>query len=90
MVAEKNVVSDAGLLPIRELDRELGILAEAASRLPDPRSSLFVTYSAESILTQQVYQILAGYPDGNDAQLLRGEAARVGTSGSLARAEPSL
>ena len=66
-----NVVSDAGLLPIRELDRELGILAEAASRLPDPRSSLFVTHSAESILTQQVCQILAGYPDGNDAQLLR-------------------
>ncbi|MEZ6130837.1 MAG: transposase [Planctomycetaceae bacterium] len=65
-----NVVSDAGLLPIRELDRELGILAEAASRLPDPRSSLFVTHSAECILAQQVYQILAGYPDGNDAQLL--------------------
>jgi len=66
-----SVVSDAGLLPIRELDQELGILAEAASRLPDPRSSLFVTHTAESILTQQVYQILAGYPDGNDAQLLR-------------------
>jgi hypothetical protein len=66
-----NVVSDAGLLPIRELDRELGILAEAASRLPDPRSPLYVTHTAENILTQQVYQILAGYPDGNDAQLLR-------------------
>ena len=66
-----NVVSDAGLLPIRELDQDLGILAEAASRLPDPRSGLYVTHSAENILTQQVYQILAGYPDGNDAQLLR-------------------
>lgn len=32
------VVSDAGLLPIRELDLKLGILAEAARRLPDPRS----------------------------------------------------
>lgn len=48
-----NVVSDAGLLPIRELDQPLGILAEAASRLPDPRSPLFVTHTAESILTQQ-------------------------------------
>lgn len=66
-----DVVSDAGLLPIRELDRELGILAEAARRLPDPRSQLCVTHSAERILTQQVYQILAGYPDGNDSQLLR-------------------
>jgi hypothetical protein len=66
-----DVVSDAGLLPIRELDQQLGILAEAARRLPDPRTQQFVVHSAERILTQQVYQILAGYPDGNDAQLLR-------------------
>jgi Transposase DDE domain group 1 len=65
------VVSDAGLLPVRQLDRQLGILAEAARRLPDPRSQLCVTHSAEQVLTQQVYQVLAGYPDGNDAQLLR-------------------
>lgn len=65
------IVSDAGLLPIAQLDRELGILAEAARRLPDPRSQLFVIHTAEQILRQQVFQILAGYPDGNDAQLLR-------------------
>ena len=68
------IVSDAGLLPIAQLDRELGILAEAASRLPDPRSQLFVTHTAEQILRQQVFQILAGYPDGNDAQMLRNDA----------------
>ena len=66
-----NIVSDAGLLPIRELDQKLGILAEAARRLPDPRSERAVNHTAEDILIQQVYQILAGYPDGNDAQLLR-------------------
>lgn len=67
------VVSDAGLLPIAQLDRDLGILSEAARRLPDPRSQLFVVHGAEQILRQQVYQILAGYPDGNDAQLLRND-----------------
>jgi hypothetical protein len=66
-----DVVTDAGLLPVRELDQKLGILAEAARRLPDPRSQPFVLHTVERILTQQVYQILAGYPDGNDAQLLR-------------------
>ena len=65
------IVSDAGLLPIRELDKKLGILAEAARRMPDPRTEKAVTHTTEDILTQQVYQILAGYPDGNDAQLLR-------------------
>jgi hypothetical protein len=67
----EGIVSDAGLLPVAQLDRELGILAEAASRLPDPRTQLLVTHTAEHILRQQVYQILAGYPDGNDAQILR-------------------
>ena len=66
-----DVVTDTGLLPIRQLDQQLGILAEAARRLPDPRSALFIPHSVESLLSQRVYQILAGYPDGNDAQWLK-------------------
>ncbi|MBL8796552.1 MAG: IS1380 family transposase, partial [Planctomycetia bacterium] len=42
-----------------------------AARLPDPRDQRFVTQARETILTQQVYQILADYPDANDAQRLR-------------------
>jgi Transposase DDE domain group 1 len=67
------VVSDAGLLSIREFDRKLGILSGLAARLPDPRAQRCVTYSCEDLLVQRVYQILAGYPDGNDAQQLRGD-----------------
>jgi hypothetical protein len=67
------VVSDAGLLAIRQLDKTLGVLAELASRLPDPRAQKYVTHSGERLLTQQVYQILAGYPDCNDAQQLRAD-----------------
>ena len=39
--------------------------------MPDPRAQPFVTHTREPILTQEIYQILAGYPDGNDAQALR-------------------
>lgn len=66
-----SLVTDAGLLALRALDRELGVLAGLAARLPDPRDQRFVTHTRETLLTQQVYQILADYPDGNDAQLLR-------------------
>jgi hypothetical protein len=66
-----SVVTDAGLLPLRLLDQQLGVLADVAQRLPDPRAQKFVTHSREALLTQEVYQILAGYPDGNDAQALR-------------------
>jgi len=65
------VVTDTGLLPIRLLDKELGVLATIASRLPDPRAQQFVTHTREALLTQEVYQILAGYADGNDAQVVR-------------------
>ena len=65
------VVTDTGLLAIRQLDRRLGVLAEAAARLPDPRSPLLRTYSTEQVLTQTVYQLLGGYFDCHDAQTLR-------------------
>ena len=86
----EQIVSDAGLLPIRQLDQQLGILAEAARRLPDPRSQLFVTHSAERIIIQQVDQILAGDPDGNDAQLLRDDPPFKTIAGVDPREEVSL
>jgi hypothetical protein len=65
------LVTDAGLLALRSLDKELGILSELATRLPDPRAQHFVQHDREALLTQQVYQILADYADCNDAQRLR-------------------
>src|SRR4051794_3021987 len=66
-----DIVSDTGLLTLRDLDHQLGYLADLARRLPDPRAQQFITHTAEQILTQQVYQILADYPDCNDADQLR-------------------
>lgn len=66
-----SLVSDAGLLAVRALEKPLRVIADLAPRLPDPRSRKYIEHSAEAILTQAVYQILAGYPDFNDAQQLR-------------------
>lgn len=66
-----DIVSDTGLLTLRDLDKGLGYLADLAQRLPDPRAQPYVTHSLEELLTQQVYQILADYPDCNDADVLR-------------------
>jgi len=67
------IVSDAGLLALRDFDKQLGIVAGLAERLPDPRAQQLVTYTRENILAQEVYQILADYPDGNDADALRND-----------------
>jgi len=61
------LVTDAGLLAVRDLDRRLGVLAGLAEAFPDPRAPKFRTHSTEALLTQQVYQLLAGYPDCDDA-----------------------
>ena len=66
-----SLVTAAGLLALRALDKELGVIADLARRFPDPRAQKFITHSREAILTQQVYQILADYADCNDAQQLR-------------------
>src|SRR5213594_4370483 len=65
------LVADAGLLAVRALEKPLRVIADLAQRLPDPRAPKFITHSVEALLTQEVYQILAGYPDFNDAQPLR-------------------
>src|SRR5437588_2633554 len=69
-----HVVSDAGLLAVRALEKPLRVIADLAERLPDPRSPKFIRHTAEAVLTQQIYQLLAGYPDCNDAQTLRNDA----------------
>ena len=65
------LVQDAGLLVVRHLDVSLGVVSDLAARLPDPRSPRYVQHSLESLLVQRVYQFLAGYPDGNDADHCR-------------------
>lgn len=69
----EQVVTDTGLLTIRKLDRELGILSEAAARLADPREQTCVVHGAERLLVQQVYQLLGGYFDANDSNVLRND-----------------
>jgi hypothetical protein len=68
------IVSDAGLLAVRALERPLRVIADLAPLLPDPRSPDYIRHSAEAILTQEVYALLAGYPDHNDHDDLRHDA----------------
>jgi len=69
-----HVVTDAGLLAIRQLDLDLGVLSGAAALLPDPRAQTHITHTVEQLLSRRVYQILAGCFDGNDAATLRRDA----------------
>src|SRR5262249_558530 len=59
------LVSDAGLVAVRTLDRSLGILTELAARLPDPRAPQFVPHSTEPPLTPPAFPLLPRHPPSN-------------------------
>ena len=65
------VTSDAGLLLIREVDRQLGLTERAARQLVDKRQKGKVRHEVLGMLRQRVYGLVAGYEDLNDFDTLR-------------------
>ncbi len=66
--------SDAGLLPLRQLDEQLGFTQQFAAALDDPRDPRLVEHTALEMLRARLYGILAGYEDQNDHDALRSDA----------------
>jgi len=64
------VGSEAGLFPVRELDRVLGLTKSAAAMLQDNRTGDNIQHSKAALLRQSIYSRLAGYEDTNDAERL--------------------
>ncbi|HWA00504.1 MAG TPA: IS1380 family transposase [Caulobacterales bacterium] len=67
----EQVTSDAGLLPIRELDERLGWTAGFAAQLRDARVG--GAHRMAEMVRQRVFGILADYPDQNDHDTLRAD-----------------
>ena len=69
--AGAKLTSDAGFLLMREVDQRFGIIESGCSRLMDNRSVPHKKHTYAQMIRQRVYQIGAGYEDGNDADFLR-------------------
>jgi hypothetical protein len=65
---------DAGLLPIRQFDRYIGLTQAFAEALDDPRDPNLSEHSFLEMVRSRVYGILAGYEDQNDHDTLRAES----------------
>lgn len=65
------ITSDAGLLLLREADRQIGLLDALNAAIPDPRHPLFIVHPQRTLLAQRVFGIACGYEDLNDHQRLR-------------------
>jgi len=70
---DEHISSDGGLLLLREVEREIGLLHKIASVLQDDRDQRYVDHSLESMLRQRVFQIAGGYEDANDCNTLKSD-----------------
>jgi len=90
-----DVVSDPGLLLIREFDERVGFTSAIARVLPDPRNPFYIRHPQVELLRQRLYQIIAGYEDCNDATVLRHDSifkmiAGRGPKDAPAASQPTL
>jgi hypothetical protein len=66
-----DISSDGGLLLFREVDRKINLLDRLAKILPDDRDPGRIIHSMESMVSQRVYGLVAGWEDLNDHDTLR-------------------
>lgn len=76
------LTSDAGVLLLREVDRQLGLIDAVNDCLPDPRSPPWIIHEQRSMLAQRVFSIALGYEDLNDHQAMRFDPALQTAVGS--------
>ena len=67
------VSSDAGILPIRQFDDQIGSTHRFIACLNDPRDQDQIEHHLHEMVRQRIYGILAGYEDCNDHDTLRGD-----------------
>jgi hypothetical protein len=70
-VADCQLTSDAGLLPIREFDELFGFTRQFADAIRDLRRSVSVAHSCLEMTRSRIYGILSDYVDQNDHDTLR-------------------
>jgi hypothetical protein len=83
------LVSDAGVLLLRQVDRRLGLTDAVADVFADARCRARVTHSVRDMLAQRIYGLCCGWEDVCDHNVLRRDLAwqtAVGRVGELASA----
>lgn len=69
------ITSDAGLLLVRQADNALGLISGLGRCIADHRDNRYTDHDLETLLRQRTYQIVAGYEDCNDANVVRRDPA---------------
>jgi len=63
----EEVSSDGGLLLLREVENQIGIISALTDCIDDTRHPGYIQHTVGSMLTRRIFQIAAGYEDANDS-----------------------
>lgn len=94
--SEDKISSDGGLLLLREVENQLGLIKNLTAVLTDERDQRYVDHSYEEILRQRIFQIASGYEDANDCNSLRDDpvlkmcAGRLPENGASLASQPTM
>lgn len=69
--SHNKISSDGGLLLLKEVEKQNGIIAALTQSIKDERHPSYIEHPLSEIISQRVYQIAAGYEDANDCNLLK-------------------
>lgn len=62
-------------LLVRECEKEIGFIGSSLyACIVDTRSPLLIQHTYADMLTQRIFQIVAGYEDADDCDLLRNDS----------------
>ncbi len=65
--------SDAGVLLLKEVEEQIGLIRKMAEVIPDSRDARYITHKITELLIQRVAQIACGYEDADDCDTLRND-----------------
>lgn len=82
------IVTDPGLLLIRQLDEKIQFTESISKVIADPRNPFLIQHPQVELLRQRIYQIIAGYEDCNDATVLRHDSIFKAISGRTPEKDP--
>ncbi len=58
-----DISSNGGLLLLREVENQIGLIKDLADCIEDQRNPRYVKHDSRSLFSQRIFQIAAGYED---------------------------
>jgi len=87
---EPRVSSDGGVLYMREVDQQIGLMDRLVQAIDDPRRQTHIDHTLAELLRQRTYQISCGYEDADDCDHLRADPALKTAVGRDPQDDPAL